>query len=989
MVPGRLRLALRKGIRKGDHEMHAAKGRETNGSALTEIRSLWNLGLAAVVLLVSVVGAGDAGAVDRVSIRSDGVQGNAASSGPAVSDFADCVAFYSDATNLVPNRQDTNNVTDVFLFDRRAGSLQRVSLSSENGQANRASQAQGFRPAVDPACTCVAFSSDATNLVPDDGNRATDIFLRTLANQATVRVSVGFEGEANGASSFPSISGGCGRIAFQSTASNLVEGDTNNTSDIFVYDRRSGSTARVNIGEGGEEANGASITPSISRDGRCVAFASAATNLLPGDTNGTMDIYVACDGVVTCRASVDSNGREANGPSFLPSLSADGNLVAFKSLASNLVPADRNTAADVFVHDCESGVTERVSIGNVGQEGNDNSFPATISADGRFVAFGSFASNLILGMSTRGQAQIYVRDREQGNTVLISRNLNGAAGNGSAPDLPPSISPDGNFVAFASLASDLVVGDTNEAMDAFSGGLVCRTDDDCPPGSICVDGECRPPATPTPTPTPECITNDDCPPGQDCIDGRCVEVTPTPTPMPVTPGPCTKDEDCPPGQICIEETGQCVTPRPTCTTDDDCAIPCTDPSECPAPNVPPQNLCAPEQTCEEGECEPAERCRSMRCVPPRCCEDPSQCFGVEACVFGRCECGGDCNLDGVIFGSEISTAINILAGVAPLSVCRAADIDGDGHVMGNEICLALSNLAQGCPDLLMPLSGLGQSRAGDMVTFGIGSAAGSPAETVTVQIDARGGGGEMVMAQIDLLYDPALLTVTDASTACRLHPRLTQQILRASLPDDPPAPDGKQRLRVFVGDIVLPTDTFDDGPIASCTFEINGDAEAGVASLVADHLNVSDAQGGAFGTTAAGGRIEIIVPNPVPAVEEPPAVEAEPPSAEAEPEIAGADEGEPDEPEEPAPAAPQAECAAAGDCRADNRQACVNGRCYCVADCNGDGNATINEVVAAVRAVLSGTQASCPAADGDGNGVVTVDEVMIGLGNLASGCPAD
>lgn len=966
--------------------MHAAKLR-MDPSALKETRAVWTLGLAALALLVCAVGARGAAAVERVSIRSDRIQGNGASSGPAVSDFADCVAFYSDASNLVPNRQDTNQVTDVFLFDRRAGSLHRVSVSSENGQANRASQAQGFRPAVDAACTCVAFSSDATNLVPDDRNRTTDVFLRNLAEQTTERVSVGFEGEANAASSFPSIGEGCARIAFQSTASNLVEGDTNNTSDVFVFDRRSGGTTRVNIGAGGEQGNGASFTPSISRDGRCVAFASAATNLLPGDTNGTTDIYVACDGVVTCRASVDSNGREANGPSFLPSLSADGNLVVFKSLATNLVPDDRNSKADVFAHDCQSGVTERVSVGNVGQEGNDNSFPATVSADGRFVAFGSFASNLILGLGTRGQAQIYVRDRERGNTVLISRNPRGAAGNGSAPDLPPSISPDGNFVAFASLASDLVVGDTNEVMDAFAGGLACRTDDDCPPGSICENRECRPPATPTPTATPECTTRDDCPPGQECVDGRCVEVTPTPTP--VTPGPCTKDEDCPPGQICIEETGQCVTPRPTCTTDDDCVVRCTDSSECPAPNVPPENLCAPEQMCEDGRCEPAERCRSMRCVPPRCCEDPGQCFGVEACVFGKCECGGDCNLDGVVFGSEISTAVNILAGVAPLSVCRAADIDGDGRVMSNEICLALSNLAQGCPDLLMPLSGLGQSRAGDMVAFGIGSAAGSPSETVTVEIDARGGGGEMVMAQVDILYEPDQLTVADPSTACQLHPRLTKQILRASLPSDPPAPDGKKRLRVFVGDIVLPTDTFDDGPIASCTFEINGTAEARVVRLSADHLNVSDAQGGSFGTSASAGSIEIIVPAPVPAAEGVPAAESEPPSSEPGVGLASAGEETGGGPAGLA-AVPPAECGGASDCVVGRGAACVNGRCSCVADCDGDGSVTINEVVTAVRVVLGGTRHdSCRSADADGDGAVTVDEVIIGLGNLANGCPGD
>ncbi len=145
------------------------------------------------------------------------------------------------------------------------------------------------------------------------------------------------------------------------------------------------------------QADGASITPSISADGRCVAFASAATNLLPGtpDTNRVLDIYVACDGVVTCRASVSSAGDEPDQMSFLPALSADGNIVAFKSNATNLVPGDLNQSADVFVHNCATGETQRVSVGDSGQEGNDIAIPPTISGDGRFVAFGSFASNLL------------------------------------------------------------------------------------------------------------------------------------------------------------------------------------------------------------------------------------------------------------------------------------------------------------------------------------------------------------------------------------------------------------------------------------------------------------------------------------------------------------------------------------------------------------------------------------------------------------------
>lgn len=978
--------------------MHARNTRGSNGS-VEMLRRAGCVARHAVAIAAVVVGGAttevaQVSAIDRVSVRSDGLQANGPSAAPAVSAFADCTAFATDATNLLPGRQDSNSATDVYVFDRRTQTVERVSVASDGSQANRASQTQGFRPGIDAACTCVAFSSDATNLVPDDTNHVTDVFVRDLVAQSTERVSLGAGGESNGPSSFSSVSADCGLVAFQSTASNLVSGDTNNTSDIFVSSRSGGGATRVNVAADGSEANGASITPSISADGRCVAFASAATNLLGSDTNGTMDVYVACDGVVTCRASVDSNGNQANGVNFLPGLSADGNLVVFKSLASNLVPGDLNTAADVFVHNCQTGETERVSVGNRGQQGNDNSFPGTISNDGRFVAFGSFASNLIVGLGTRSQAQIYVRDRENHTTVLISKNLAGRASNGSAPDVPPSITADGNFVAFASSASDLVIADTNGVQDAFSAGLPCDDPTDCPPGSECENGVCVPPATPTPTPTPECTADDQCPEGQVCSpDGHCVVATATPTPTPSPP--CTNDNECPPGQICIEETGHCVTPRPPCDEDSDCSVACAEANDCADLASPP------DRSCVDNQCCPADHCRSMRCVPVRGCEEAAECFGTEACIedpaaqcngagpSGNCECGGDCNRDGAVFGNEISTAINILAGVAPLSVCRSADINGDGQVMGTEICLALSNLAQGCPDLLSPLSGFGQSRADEVVTYILGTMSGLPGQTVDVPIGVVGGNDEIVMAQIDLLYDSTTLAITNPASACRLDARLGSQVVRTSVPDSPAAPEGQRRLRIFVGDLVLPTDAFGDGPLVSCAFEIRSDAPGGVSSVVGDHLNVSDVRGNAFGTATTAGGVEIVLPTPEPtaiAVIEPTApaptvVEPEPTAVPTEvPTLAP--------PPPPAPTEPRAECAVGADCGSDRRRACVDAKCRCAGDCDGDGQTVVSELVKAVGVVIGETPlTACAAADANGNGVVTVDELLVSLGNLTRGCP--
>jgi Tol biopolymer transport system component len=203
-----------------------------------------------------------------------------------------------------------------------------------------------------------------------------------------------------------------------------------------------GSTTRVSVDSAGGEANGFSGDRdfrrrgvSISADGRFVAFVSEASNLVPGDTNGTSDIFVHDRSTgLTTRVSVDSAGRQANGPSFIPSISADGRFVAFASDASDLVPGDTNGARDVFVHDLETGVTTRVSVNSAGGQGGGSGDPS-ISADGRFVAFES-GFDLAPG-GVQGDANIFVHDRQTGVTTHVF---------GFATR--PSISADGRFVAF-------------------------------------------------------------------------------------------------------------------------------------------------------------------------------------------------------------------------------------------------------------------------------------------------------------------------------------------------------------------------------------------------------------------------------------------------------------------------------------------------------------------------------------------------------------
>jgi Tol biopolymer transport system component len=411
------------------------------------------------------------GSIELVSVSIRGLSGNGTSAGPAADVDGNRVAFFSDATDLV--RGDRNAARDVFLRDRVAGTTTLVSVSSGGAQANAASQAQGGAPALDANGHIVAFYSAATNLVPDDTNGSADVFVRDLDTGVTERVSVSSDGvEGNGLSLYPSISADGRFVAFQSQASNLVPGDTNGTTDIFVRDRRAGTTERAC---NGTQGNGASVTPSINAafgfvtDGRFVAFASAASNLVPNDTNGRIDIFV-CDRQTEAihRVSISNAGQQGNGDSILPSISADGRIVAFKSAADNLVSNDRNNTFDVFVRDEEGrGTTERISVNPAGGDADDASFPPSISANGRYVTFGSAASNLVAS-DFNNVPDVFVRDRMDNQTRLVDVNAQGQQANAGVPDAPPGISCDGRVVSFASLASNLVEGDFNHAPDVFA-----------------------------------------------------------------------------------------------------------------------------------------------------------------------------------------------------------------------------------------------------------------------------------------------------------------------------------------------------------------------------------------------------------------------------------------------------------------------------------------------------------------------------------------
>ncbi|MGQ9682757.1 MAG: hypothetical protein ACUVX9_09495 [Anaerolineae bacterium] len=398
----------------------------------------------------------------RVSVASDGAQANGTSYYPAISSEGRHVVFASYATNLVPG--DTNGKRDVFIHDRQTGQTTRVSVASDGTQGNGDSTYMS----ISADGRYVAFVSDATNLVPADTNGLSDVFVRDAQAGQTTRVSVASDGaQANGVSLFAAISADGRYVAFVSGASNLVPGDTNARDDVFLHDRQTGQTTRVSVASDGTQGNGhCAYAPAISADGRYVAFQSGASNLAPGDTNGQDDVFVHdVHTGQTARISVASDGTQGNGPSGAPSIAAEGHLVTFHSYASNLVASDTNGKPDVFVHDRQTGQTTRVSVASDGTQGNADSYYPTIAAEGRFVAYLSYASNLVAG-DANSQRDVFQHDLQTGQTIRISVAADGLEGNGACYPFP-SLSATGRWVAFVSYASNLVPGDTNGSGDIF------------------------------------------------------------------------------------------------------------------------------------------------------------------------------------------------------------------------------------------------------------------------------------------------------------------------------------------------------------------------------------------------------------------------------------------------------------------------------------------------------------------------------------------
>ncbi|MBK7645370.1 MAG: PD40 domain-containing protein [Planctomycetes bacterium] len=404
----------------------------------------------------------------RVSVGSNGAEATGESSYPSVSADGHVVAFASSAANLVAG--DNNDSVDVFVKDCNTGALVCASVSISGAPASGAS----FSAAISSDGQRVVFASEGSDLVAGDTNEIADVFVRDLAAQTTIRISSSASGqEADGASSAPRISADGRFVAFVSEATNLVPGDTNERPDVFVRDLLTGVVERISQSANGAPADGPSEGAAISADGRYVAFASSAMNLIAGEnTSGApqvWDVYVRDRTAgTTVRASASTAGGKGNGHSFLPAICADGRYVAFASEATNLISSDLDAQADVFRRDLQTGTTARVSIGPGGIEPTGASIRPSISADGRFVVFESSAANLVADPAPEQSTWTYVRDMQNGSVArVVAASAEPLPGGGT---VCPALSADGHWVAFSSSEPTLVAGDSNALGDVFLRG---------------------------------------------------------------------------------------------------------------------------------------------------------------------------------------------------------------------------------------------------------------------------------------------------------------------------------------------------------------------------------------------------------------------------------------------------------------------------------------------------------------------------------------
>jgi cysteine-rich repeat protein len=461
-------------------------------------------------LLCLTASRAEANATIRASLDDLGIEGNGPSESGRTGGNGRFVTFSSAATNLVAN--DTNARNDCFVRDTFLGMTARVSVDSLGVEINKHCES----PDISGDGRFVAFSTTATNLIPDDTNGDKDCYLHDRDTDgdsifdepgaiSTVRVSLEVSGaQRTRPSDFCRISEDGTTVVFQAKR-------TSSNWDVFTYDVATGGIVQQNANDNFAAADGTAEEPSVSGQGRYIAFESSSSNLVPAAVGSSLDIYVVDrdtdeNGIfdepgsrAVYWATANTSGTGSNGPSRYAAISDDGLSVAFSSQASDLVANDSNNRVDVFVHDLASGETLLLSRNAAGNSGDADSYTPEMSGNGRFVVFASAATDLVPS-DTNGKKDVFRYDRDPDRnginddttslpTVLESIASGGSQGtDDSGVFRRPDISNDGLKTVFSSAASDLVADDANATRDIFlAEGEFCGNGVVLPPEQ-CEDG---------------------------------------------------------------------------------------------------------------------------------------------------------------------------------------------------------------------------------------------------------------------------------------------------------------------------------------------------------------------------------------------------------------------------------------------------------------------------------------------------------------------
>ncbi len=380
------------------------------------------LSLLLLVTGVSLLAVANLGALEKHPVLANGTEGNGGSDRPSLSQDGRYLAFQSSSNNLGGNA----SFRDIYLVDRMSNTIDLITLDT-NGEAT-----DGFSnsPTISGNGSKIVFSSSATDLVAGDGNASTDVFLYDVVTEEISRVSVDKDGNDGDDDSFSiTISRNGSWVAFTSRATDMVDGDSEGFSDVFM--EGNGVRTRVTETATGVGGDGVSGSQAFSTNGEVLVFLSRARNLVPGTLS--WDKVIVYDRLSDSfeLASVDSNKVVADADCQCPAVSGDGSIVAFYSAATNLVSGDTKGFNDIFVRDRTSGETERISVNPGGEGANGDSFSPRISEDGRHVAFYSSASDLVPN-DNNNQPDLFIYDRHLKAIFRASASDAGIGGNGAA-----------------------------------------------------------------------------------------------------------------------------------------------------------------------------------------------------------------------------------------------------------------------------------------------------------------------------------------------------------------------------------------------------------------------------------------------------------------------------------------------------------------------------------------------------------------------------